>query len=80
MRLAQVGTSMGSSVIWAYIELFGHDRLSKGVFVDQAPLQNSKPDWNIGSKGCHDAASLAQLQAALRDMADFADGAFLSIQ
>lgn len=32
---------MGASVIWAYIELFGHPHLKQAVFVDQAPLQVS---------------------------------------
>ncbi len=34
-----VGTSMGASTIWSYIELFGDDRIARAVFVDQAPLQ-----------------------------------------
>ena len=36
-----VGTSMGASIIWSYIELFGEQRLAKAIFVDQAPLQVS---------------------------------------
>eukprot|EP00798_Chlamydomonas_sp_ICE-L_P008219 gene8219-1485_t len=32
-----------------------------------APLQYSAPDWKLGSKGLPDAASLAGLQAKLRD-------------
>ena len=35
------------------------------MFVDQAPLQNRTPDWNLGSKGCYDATTLAQLQHTL---------------
>lgn len=34
-----VGTSMGASTIWSYIELFGEDCIARAVFVDQAPLQ-----------------------------------------
>ena len=30
-----VGSSMGASIIWAYIELYGEDRLCSAVFVDQ---------------------------------------------
>jgi hypothetical protein len=26
---------MGASIIWAYIELYGKDRLAKAIFVDQ---------------------------------------------
>ena len=35
------------------------------VFVDQAPLQNRTPDWNLGIKGCHHATILTQLQHTL---------------
>lgn len=34
-----VGCSMGSSIIWSHLELFGDARISKAVFVDQTPLQ-----------------------------------------
>ncbi|EFN51577.1 hypothetical protein CHLNCDRAFT_140070 [Chlorella variabilis] len=57
-----VGTSMGAAVIWCYIELFGEARLKQAVFVDQAPLQNTAPDWKWGSTGCYDLASLTRLQ------------------
>lgn len=30
-----VGTSMGAAIIWSYIELYGHERLARAVFVDQ---------------------------------------------
>lgn len=66
----------GCSVIWSYMELFGYERLSKAIFVDQAPLQNTTSDWKTGSKGCYDGPSLARLQAALHaDMDAFAKGA-----
>lgn len=66
---------MGASTIWSYIELFGNLRLAKAVFVDQAPLQNLAEDWNLGSKGCYDAASLARLQSILKyDFKAVADG------
>jgi pimeloyl-ACP methyl ester carboxylesterase len=32
------GHSMGSSVIWSYLEQFGGERLAKLIFIDQAPL------------------------------------------
>jgi hypothetical protein len=70
----------GCSVIWSYMELFGYDRLSKAIFVDQAPLQNTTPDWKTGSKGCYDGPSLARLQAALHaDMGAFAKGTMLLV-
>jgi non-heme chloroperoxidase len=66
-----VGSSMGASVIWSYVELFGLEdgRIRKCVFVDQAPLQNRSDDWNLGSTGCYDIASLTRLQCSL--MMDF---------
>lgn len=72
-----VGTSLGCAVIWSYIELFGQsDRVSKCVFVDQAPLQyRFAGDWELGSNGIYDAATLAGVQAALlKDMDAMADG------
>ena len=69
-----VGTSLGCAVIWAYVELYGDAALGKCVFVDQAPSQWALPDWTLGSKGIYDAASLANIQAALGDMSAFADG------
>ena len=41
-----VGHSMGCSVIWAYLELFGPARLERLVFVDQAPTMVSDPVWD----------------------------------
>lgn len=62
-------------MIWSYIELFGEERLRRAVFVDQAPLQNTSPDWQCGSKGCYDTSSLKKLQEALHtDMSAFAKG------
>ncbi|GMH35507.1 hypothetical protein BSKO_03375 [Bryopsis sp. KO-2023] len=61
-----VGTSMGASVIWAYIDTFKGDKISKAIFVDQAPLQNKTEDWSLGSKGCYDMETLTNLQTALR--------------
>ncbi|MGE0487234.1 MAG: alpha/beta fold hydrolase [Gammaproteobacteria bacterium] len=36
--VALAGHSMGASVIWSYLEQFGPGRLSRLVFIDQAPL------------------------------------------
>ena len=73
-RVLLVGSSMGASVAFAYLELFGQRACAGVVAVDQAPLQNRAPGWACGSKGCYDAATLAALQAALlRDMGAFAD-------
>lgn len=65
-QVVVVGASMGASIIWSYFELFGEDgRISKAVFVDQAPLQNIAIDWKSGSTGCYDIASLTRLQCRL---------------
>lgn len=72
-----VGTSMGVAVLLSYTELFGADcgRVGRLVFVDQAPLQNRAPGWELGSKGCYDDASLEGLRGALRaGMKAFAAG------
>lgn len=64
---------MGCAVIWSYVELFGTRRLKQAVFVDQAPLQDPKPDWNLGSKG--NPAELARdMQQGTVDMAAVAAG------
>lgn len=41
-----MGHSIGSSIIWSYIDLFGPYRLGRMVFVDQAPSVTAKPDWS----------------------------------
>ena len=35
--IALGGHSMGSSILWSYIEQFGADRIAKFIFIDQAP-------------------------------------------
>ncbi len=60
-----LGWSMGASVIWAYLELFGDERLSKLVLVDQSPRQYYSPDWKLGQGGCYDAEALAELRTRL---------------
>jgi non-heme chloroperoxidase len=44
-EVALLGHSMGSSVIWCYIDLFGSERLSKIILVDQSPFLTSDPNW-----------------------------------
>jgi len=49
-----VGHSMGCSVIWAYLELFGPARLERLVLVDQSPAMLVDPVWDqrtIGRAG-----------------------------
>jgi non-heme chloroperoxidase len=40
-----LGHSMGSSVIWNYYDLFGPERLSKLLLIDQMPMITSNPVW-----------------------------------
>jgi pimeloyl-ACP methyl ester carboxylesterase len=44
--VALVGHSMGCSVIWAYLELFGSARLERLVLVDQSPAMVIDPVWD----------------------------------
>jgi len=41
-----LGHSMGCSIIWSYWELFGPDRLSKLLLIDQMPFITSNPKWS----------------------------------
>jgi pimeloyl-ACP methyl ester carboxylesterase len=41
-----LGHSMGCSVIWAYLELFGDDRLAKLILVDEPPCLSINPTWS----------------------------------
>ncbi len=41
-----MGHSMGCSIIWAYWELFGSERLDKLILIDQAPFLTSNPSWS----------------------------------
>ena len=44
--VAVLGHSMGCSVIWGYLELFGTDRLGKLILVDQSPHMTGNPAWS----------------------------------
>jgi pimeloyl-ACP methyl ester carboxylesterase len=37
---------MGCSVIWAYIDLYGQDRIGRLVLVDQAPCMFPRAEWS----------------------------------
>lgn len=50
-----LGHSMGSSVIWSYLDLFGPAKLRRLVIVDQAPMAAALPAWTDEMKktyGC----------------------------
>lgn len=52
-----MGHSMGCSVIWAYLDLFGDYRASRLILVDQAATQMIQPWWTAEERlafGCRD--------------------------
>jgi non-heme chloroperoxidase len=66
-----LGHSMGSSVIWSYLDLFGTAKLRKLVIVDQAPMVAALPGWSDAEKkdyGCllPDVQSVAGFCDAVR--------------
>ena len=66
-----LGHSMGSSVIWSYLDLFGEERLRRLVIVDQAPMVAALPGWDEETKkkyGCllPDVQSVAGFCDAVR--------------
>lgn len=46
--IIMIGNSMGASVIWAYCSLFGDEKISKIIDVDQSPKMLSDDSWNYG--------------------------------
>jgi pimeloyl-ACP methyl ester carboxylesterase len=64
-----LGHSMGSSVIWNYYDMFGPERLSKLLLIDQMPMITSNPVWSeqerIDSGAIFDPQSLYETINAL---------------
>jgi non-heme chloroperoxidase len=64
-----LGHSMGSSVIWNYYDMFGPERLSKLLLIDQMPMITSNPAWSeeerIDSGAIFDPQSLYETINAL---------------
>ena len=64
-----LGHSMGCSVIWAYWELFGADRLGKIVLIDEPAMLTANPAWTaeeVEAAGpIHTPASLWETANAL---------------
>lgn len=46
-----VGASMGANAIWAYLDLFGTERVRGVVSVDQTPKMVNADDWAYGFYG-----------------------------
>jgi non-heme chloroperoxidase len=41
-----LGHSMGCSVLWCYVDLFGAERVGRFVFCDEPPFLTSNPAWS----------------------------------
>ena len=66
-----LGHSMGASVIWSYLDLFGSARLRRLVLVDQAPMAATLPGWSEADRQRYgsflpDLASVGALCAKVR--------------
>lgn len=44
-----VGHSMGASIIWAYISLFGSKKIKKVITIDQSPKALNDNNWQFGA-------------------------------
>jgi non-heme chloroperoxidase len=72
LRLSDValfGHSLGCSVIWCYWDLFGSNRISKLILVDESPFLTSNPLWKKkeleASGAIFDAAAVMNTYNAL---------------
>ena len=77
-RADVLGHSMGSSIIWSYLDMYGEDRLRRLVIVDQAPMVAALPGWDEATKkqyGCllPDVQSVAGFSDVVR-ATDSVDG------
>ena len=41
-----LGHSMGCSIIWSHLDLFGGERLARLLLIDQAPVVTGQPNWS----------------------------------
>lgn len=62
-----IGHSMGSSVIWCYLELYGEENIDRMVFVDQAAAIVAMPCWTEAER--RDAGSILS-SAEAADLVD----------
>ncbi len=65
-----LGHSMGCSVIWNYWDLWGTDRLSKLLLIDQMPMITSNPIWS--EQEISDAGSIFNLESLYATINDLA--------
>ena len=66
---------MGCAVIWAYIDLYGQDRIGRLVLVDQAPCMFPRAEWTpeeVAQFGCFykSADDVDELAASAMDCVD----------
>jgi non-heme chloroperoxidase len=40
------GWSMGVSVLWSYIDLFGTSKIKKAIFIDEPISIAARPEWD----------------------------------
>ncbi|MCK8617189.1 alpha/beta hydrolase [Fructobacillus sp. M158] len=50
-QILLIGHSMGASVIWAYLSLFGEEALDKVVLIDESPKLLNDSLWDGGIRG-----------------------------
>jgi non-heme chloroperoxidase len=67
-RMILMGHSMGCSIIWSYLDLFGPDDVDALILVDQAPTQLIQPAWTREEARAYGATQTADevLQFASR--------------
>ena len=56
-----LGSSMGASILWSYLQLFGNYRVAKLICVDQSPCQYNDTDWKWGQNSCYDVESFIRI-------------------
>ena len=61
-----LGHSMGCSVLWCYVDLFGAERVSKFVFCDEPPMLTSDPTWR--AQQAEDAGAIFTPEAVTQTM------------
>jgi len=65
-RMILMGHSMGCSIIWSYLDLYGDDAVDGLILVDQAPTQLIQPWWSEAEALSYGATQTPQ------DVFDFA--------
>ncbi len=65
-NVTAMGWSMGASILWSYLELFGNHRIDSLICIDQSPAQYIKSDWQWGQKACYDVETFIETCAAAK--------------